>query len=136
MAQKSFLGKGLAFPVKPEPATGRLRQQTEEDDIREAVRIILGTRKGERVMRPEFGCGIHEFVFGTMDYDTLRQMESAVQEALVLWEPRIEQIQVRAEAGPDRDGQVLINIFYRVRSTNNLYNLVYPFYINEGAGGA
>lgn len=136
MAQKSFLGRGLAFPVRPEPATGRLREQTEEDDIREAIRIILGTRKGERVMRPEFGCGIYEFLFGTMDYDTLRQMERAVQEALILWEPRIEAIQTRAETGSGADGEVLITIFYRVRSTNNQFNLVYPFYMSEGFGGA
>lgn len=136
MAQKSFLGRGLAFPVRPEPATGRLREQTEEDDIREAIRIILGTRKGERVMRPEFGCGIYEFLFGTMDYDTLRQMERAVQEALILWEPRIEAIQTRAETGSGAGGEVLITIFYRVRSTNNQFNLVYPFYMSEGFGGA
>lgn len=132
---KGFLGKGLAFPVAPEPATGRLRERSGEEDIREAVGIILGTRKGERVMRPEFGCRIHEYVFGTMDYDTLRQMEGAVTEALILWEPRIEEIQVRADPDSDRDGTVLLTVAYRVRSTNNQYNLVFPFYMSEGAGG-
>lgn len=135
MAKNSFLGKGLAFPVRPEPATGRLREQTEEEDIREAIRIILGTRKGERVMRPEFGCGIHEYVFGTMDYDTFCRIEEAVKEALILWEPRITGISVRAQAAPGTEGMVLINVGYLVRSTNNQYNLVYPFYMSEGVGG-
>lgn len=135
MEQNGFLGRGLAFPVGPEPATGRLRERTGEEDIREAIRIILGTRRGERVMRPEFGCRIHEYVFGTMDYDTLRQMEGAAQEALILWEPRIEEIQVHAEPDPDEGGRVFLEVHYRVRSTNNQFNLVYPFYMSEGVGG-
>ena len=135
MADQSFLGKGMGFPVRPEPATGRIRMQKEDDDIREAICIILGTRKGERVMRPEFGCRIHEFVFETMDYSTFRQMENVVQEALILWEPRIENIRVKAEADGASNGVVLIRITYQVRSTNNLYNLVYPFYMSEGNGG-
>lgn len=135
MEQNGFWGRGLAFPVRPEPATGRLRERTGEEDIREAVGIILGTRQGERVMRPEFGCRIHEYVFGTMDYDTLRQMEGAAEESLILWEPRIQQIQVHAEPDPDEGGRVLLKVSYRVRSTNNQYNLVYPFYMSEGVGG-
>ncbi len=135
MEQRGFLGKGLAFPVRTEPATGRLKEQSGEEDIKEAVGIILGTRQGERVMRPDYGCRIHEYVFGTMDYDTLRQMEAAVTEALILWEPRIEAVQAQAKPDPDNGGRVLLFVSYRVRSTNNQYNLVYPFYMSEGVGG-
>lgn len=134
MAGQDFLGRGVAFPVRTEPATGRIRMQTEEMDIREAIPLILGTRKGERVMRPEFGCRIHEFAFGTTDYHTFRQMEEAVREALILWEPRIEDIRVQAGQDEGMDGVVLIKISCLVRSTNNPFNLVYPFYMNEGSG--
>ena len=125
-----FLGKGFAFPLSVDPVTGRMRMAEYEEDIRQAIYLIIMTRKGERVMRPEFGCSIHDYAFDSMDYGTLSKIEDAVREALVLWEPRIRDIEVRA-AGAEA-GRLDISISYVVRSTNNPYNLVYPFYISEG----
>ncbi|NPV90557.1 MAG: GPW/gp25 family protein [Firmicutes bacterium] len=129
---KSFLGRGWKFPVQVDPISGRIMLSEYEEDIAESIRVILATSKGERVMRPEFGCGIHEYAFGLTDHTTLRLMESSVREAIMVWEPRVYQVEVSAAVDPADVGLVLINISYQVRSTNNLFNLVYPFYINEG----
>lgn len=131
---KGFLGTGFHFPIEVDEATGRMKEVSLEEDISQSIRIIMMTRKGERVMRPEFGCDIHDYVFGTMDYTTLVQMEHAVREALTIWEPRITQVEVAIDSGQEEEGVLLIRISYVVRSTNNPYNLVYPYYINEGMG--
>ncbi len=128
---KDFLGCGIHFPPRPDPVTGVLRMSGYEEDIKEAIRIILMTRRGERVMRPEFGCGIHDFAFSTMDYATLSQIEKSVKDALILWEPRIRDVEVDAKIGRG-EGVLDISISYVVRTTNNPYNLVFPFYISEG----
>ncbi|MDF2720876.1 MAG: baseplate protein [Paenibacillus sp.] len=127
-----FLGRGWKFPVQVDPATGRIQMSEYEEDIAEAIRIILGTSKGERVMRPTFGCDMREFVFGTTDDTTLRMLEGSIIEAIRIWEPRVEEVE--AKAIPDRadPGMVRIHIQYIVRSTNNLFNQVYPFYLFEG----
>lgn len=129
---KSFLGTGFGFPLQVDGATGKIVQVSGEEDIKQAIYIILMTAKGERVMRPDFGCEIHNYAFETVDFTTLSQMESAVRKALTLYEPRITEVQVSATLDPDISGKVLIHIAYIVRTTNNPYNLVYPFYINEG----
>ena len=129
---KEFLGRGWKFPVGVDAATGRVLMSEYEDDIKESIWIILSTSKGERVMRPNFGCGIHDFVFESMNMTNLGLMESSIREALSLWEPRIEVTGV--EASPDQNdaGKLVISIKYTVRSTNNQFNLVYPFYLKEG----
>lgn len=90
------------------------------------------TRQGERVMRPEFGCRIYEFAFGTTDYTSLSRMKHAVEEALKFWEPRITDVEANVTVADGETGLLQIEISYRVRSTNNPYNLVFPFYLNEG----
>jgi phage baseplate assembly protein W len=127
---KEFLGKGWKFPVKVD-SSGRIALSLYEEDIREAIRIILLTGKGERVMRPDFGAGLHDFVFDTMSVTNIGTMQSAIQNALMEWEPRIELLSVNVE--PDRGdiGTLLIDIDYRVRATNNQFNLVFPFYITK-----
>ena len=130
MNSSEFLGKGFAFPLGVDPVTGRMKMAEYEEDIRQAIYIILMTRKGERVMRPEFGCDIHNYSFSGADYESLYGIEEAVREALILWEPRITDVEVNAYAA--EAGKLNIEIGYVVRSTNNPYNLVYPFYINEG----
>lgn len=101
-----------------------------EEDIREAIRIILMTAKGERVMRPEFGAGLHDSVFETMSVTNVGIIQSAIQNALIELEPRIELLSVNVE--PDRGdvGTLLIDIDYVVRATNTQFNLVFPFYIS------
>lgn len=129
---KSFLGRGWKFPIKVDPISGRIMMSEYEEDIAEAIRIILSTLKGERVMRPTFGCGIHSYAFGLTNSTTLKLMESSVKEAIQSWEPRVYQVEVEANPDPADPGKVLIRIAYAIRSTNNLFNIVYPFYISEG----
>ena len=131
---KGFLGTGFHFPIEVEEATGRMKTVSLEEDITQAIRIILMTRKGERVMRPDFGCDIYDYAFDAMDYTTLVQMEHTVREALMIWEPRITNVEVRINDEQEQEGMLLIEISYLVRSTNNPFNLVYPYYINEGMG--
>ena len=130
---KEFLGAGWRFPIQVEAATGRIAMSREEENIQESIYVIIMTRPGERVMRPEFGCHIHDYLFQRADFPIQVQMEQAVLEALIRWEPRIRDIQVKAE--PQAGGeQVMIQVEYVVRSTNNPYNMVFPFYMTEGFG--
>lgn len=128
---KDFLGKGWKFPVHVNK-TGKLEMSAYEKDIEEAILIILKTAKGERVMRPDFGCGIFDFVFASMNTATITMMEARVREALVLWEPRIDIKNIDLSPDPGEDGRLLISIDYLVKSTNNRFNLVFPFYLREG----
>jgi uncharacterized protein len=128
---KDFLGKGWKFPVRTD-AQGRIALSEYEDDIKEAIRIILGTAKGERLMRPDFGCGIHEYVFASMNAVNLNLIENSVREALTLWEPRIEVLSVKVNVQNADNGKLITNIEYKVRATNTQFNLVYPFYLKEG----
>jgi len=129
---KEFLGRGWKFPVNVN-SEGKITMSEYEDDIRESIWIILSTSKGERVMRQDFGCGINDFVFSSIDTSTLALIESTVREALILWEPRIEVIAVKVSTDNIKEGKLIVNIDYEVRRTNNQFNLVYPFYLTEGA---
>lgn len=133
MANKSkdFLGTGWKYPVKVD-IDRKIAMSEYEEDIEEAIRIILGTAKGERVMRPDFGCGIHEMVFEPIDTTTVNLIENSVRDGLIQWEPRIEVIKVEVSTKESAQGKLLISIDYRVRVTNNQFNLVYPFYVKEG----
>lgn len=125
--QADFLGTGWSFPIELDDRHGVMMTQAEEN-IRQSIWIILATAPGERVMQPEFGCGIHELVFAVNDANTSRSAVERVREALIRWEPRITVLSVSAEEGAS--GAVLyLNIHYRVRITNNLFNLVFPFYL-------
>ncbi|MFK7695877.1 GPW/gp25 family protein [Paenibacillus sp. HJGM_3] len=127
-----FLGTGWAFPVRIDGTTGRVALSSNERDIEESIRLILFTAKGERIMRPEFGCGIHDFVFDSMNTTMIGLAESSVREALTRWEPRIEVLEVTAAQDSGYAGRLMIHIRYAVRTTNQLFNLVYPFYLREG----
>lgn len=129
-----FLGKGWSFPVRLDYQDSRypVAMSVGEASIREAIWIILATAPGERVMRPDFGCGLHRLVFAVNDAATLGQVRKELRDALVRWEPRIDVIAVETEMR-GRGEVLLINIHYRVRSTNNYFNLVYPFYLAVGA---
>lgn len=128
---KNFLGVGWKYPVYVDNQ-GKIAVSKFEDDIEEAIVIILGTAKGERLMRPDFGCGIHEYVFSTMSTANLHLIENSVREALILWEPRIEILNVGSDTQYANEGKLLINIEYKVRVSNTRHNLVYPFYLKEG----
>ncbi|MFC6724195.1 GPW/gp25 family protein [Halobium palmae] len=128
---REFLGTGWQFPVATD-RTGAIERSTADADIRESIRLVLTTAKGERVMRPDFGCGIHEFAFATVNTTTLSLVEQSVTDALRRWEPRIEVESVEASPTELNRGYLSISIDYRVRSTNTQANLVFPFYLREG----
>jgi len=127
---KDFLGRGWKFPVEAD-LSGKFSLSEYEEDVRESIRIILLTSRGERVMRPDFGSGLHEFVFATMSATTIGALQATVRDALVKWEPRIQVLAVDVAAEAGELGKLLINIDYRVRATNTRFNLVFPFYLRE-----
>ncbi|QAY79323.1 GPW/gp25 family protein [Sphingosinicella sp. BN140058] len=130
--QRDFLGIGWSYPVATDPLSGDVALSAYERDIKEAIRIILETAPGERVMRPRFGCGIHDLVFEEMSATTLFGVEAAVREALTLFEPRIELQDVNVDPFQATSGMLIVSITYRVRRTNQIDNLVYPFFFKEG----
>jgi phage baseplate assembly protein W len=128
------LGKGWGFPVALEEAgdeQSRFVTAAYEESVRQSILIILSTAKGERVMRPDFGCGLQELVFAVNNSATQGMAEFEVHQALETWEPRIDVLRVEAVAAGERGEQLLIAIDYRVRSTDTRFNLVYPFYLDR-----
>jgi phage baseplate assembly protein W len=123
-----IIGSGLAFPLRLD-RRGGIALVHGEADIQQAIQIILGTAPGDRPMRPEFGCGVHEFVFDSIDANMLGRVEQAVRYALERWEPRIRVQAIDFDLEQAADGRLGIVIGYEVRSTNVARNLVYPFYV-------
>jgi phage baseplate assembly protein W len=130
-AEKNFLGSGWAFPVSVDSVTGRVGESSGEEKIAQAIQLILQTRKGEQIMRPEFGCDLARYTFAEMNYTVMSEIEIEVKKEIILWEPRVIDVEVTCKMDSETDGLLLIDISYVVRSTNNPYNLVYPFYLNE-----
>jgi len=130
--RKEFLGRGWAMPVDVDPYTGLIAMAQYEEDIRQSIRIILETAKGERVMRPNFGCGIHDLVFEAIDTTALTRIQSEVEEALRRFEARIDVLEVIVDEDATSQGELLVQLEYRVRRTNQIGNLVFPFYYREG----
>ena len=128
---KAFLGHGWAFPVMP-ATDGTIAMADYETDVRQAIHIILGCNPGERAMRPDFGAGLNALLFEPINQTTMALAQYRVQQALILWEPRIDSVGVTVTADPP-NGLLTFDIRYRVRTTNTFYNLVYPFYVREGA---
>jgi phage baseplate assembly protein W len=122
-----ILGSGWAFPPTVD-ARGRIALARQERDIEEAIYMILLTPKGQRVMRPEFGCRIHELIFAPNDAGTVGLAEYYVEEALGMWEPRIRVQDIDARPDPDNTGRLLIDITYEVKATHDTRSLVFPFY--------
>ena len=123
-----ILGSGVAFPLQVD-RRGGIALAHDETDVDQAIQLILGTAPGERPMRPEFGCGVHDFVFDTIDAGTVARMETEIRAALDRWEPRIEVSELDFDLDGVERGELLINIAYRLRATNHMRNLVYPFYV-------
>lgn len=134
MNEHSFLGNGWSFEVMPDRITGRIRMCQGEDDIAQAVRLILNTRRGERVMRPDFGCRLCDFAFETLSQSVRSEIIEEIKNSLTLHEPRISGIEVTID-DITPNGCVVFNISYVVRAVNSPYNLVFPFYIEEGGSG-
>ncbi len=122
------LGTGVAFPIEPD-SNGRVALARDELDVEQAITIILSTVPGERPMRPEFGCAVHECTFATVDALTLERVENAVRAALDRWEPRVETHSVKFDLSRVQEGRLNVEVGYIVRATNSVRNLVHPFYV-------
>jgi Bacteriophage baseplate protein W len=126
--ESDFIGAGWAFPLKTD-ATGGVALVTSTREIEESIRLILGTARGERPMRPEFGCRIHDHVFGPANAATAGQIAYDVREALERWEPRIDLLDVSIAFDRIQTGVLFVDVAYEIRGTNDPRNLVFPFYV-------
>lgn len=122
-----FIGRGLAFPLRAD-AGGAIALVGGAEDIDRALRIILSTAPGERVMRPDFGCAIWELIFDPLNHNTIGLMAQSVREAVGQWEPRVDLESVEVTVGPS-GAEARIDLTYRIKATNDRRNLVYPFYV-------
>jgi phage baseplate assembly protein W len=125
---RELLGRGWRFPIGVD-RDGRIAGESEDEKVRQAIVMILRTAPGERMMRPDFGCGIHDLVFESLSDELVGRVRTEVTQALATWEPRADVLRVQVQ--PDREiaTRLLIEIEYRVRSTNSRFNLVFPFYV-------
>jgi uncharacterized protein len=131
MAAEDFIGTGVNFPIKVD-ARGRLTWSSGPPRLQDAIWLIVKTSLGERVMRPGFGAGVNDYVFQPNSPVTRAALAAAVRSALLRWEPRVDLDQVSVDPVEGEPSQVLVTIAFRVRTTNELFNLVYPFYLDEG----
>ena len=131
MTKREFLGVGWKFPLQVN-AIGGIAVSRYEQSIEESIYMILGTAKGERVMMPNFGCGMHDIVFAPNNPVVVTMVVDSTRRALVAHEPRIDVLTVNAETTQEQPNLLIIRINYRVRANNTIENLVYPFYITEG----
>jgi phage baseplate assembly protein W len=127
------IGVGWPFPIRP-GTDNRLRFQGGEEKIRQSIWLILSTAPGERLMLPEFGCGIHDLVFEANTASLRAIVQTRVREALDRWEARIDVLDVQVQTPPEQRNYLLIRIDYRIRATNAFFNLVFPFFLTEGPG--
>lgn len=133
-SSNSFLGKGWAFPPAFNKSTGTVEMVSDEEDIRQSLYILLSTSLGERVMQPDYGCNLNDYVFESLNSSTIGYIKERVANSILYYEPRIivEQIDVTSEGSADNlEGRFLINITYSIPGTNSRFNYVYPFYRNE-----
>jgi phage baseplate assembly protein W len=129
---KKYLGVGMAFPMDVD-GQGQVVLNSYEDHVRQSILLIMQTAKGERVMRPDFGAGLQTLVFEPAGPATAAMVQHEVQQALLRNEPRIDVLSVQVTADPAQPGVLTINVNYRVRQTDTIYNVVYPFFIERGA---
>ena len=123
-----IIGTGVAFPLRVD-RRGGVALSRDNDDVQEAIALILGTAPGERPMRPEFGCGVHNYIFESVDAYALGRIEYEILVALDRWEPRIEVLAIEFDLSNSDRGELMIDITYQLRATNDIRNLVYPFYV-------
>ena len=128
---RAFLGSGWGFPLTVRD-DGTPAMVDHEEDIRQAIPIILGTEPGERVMRPDFGAGLSLFVFEPVSRSTMTRLGNRVRDALIDFEARIDVLDVSVTTDTETRNRLAVDVSYRVRATNSLHNLVFPFYLDEG----
>ncbi len=130
--RRPFLGIGWKFPLQVTPR-GAIAMSSEEQRIEESILLVLSTAPGERLMLPDFGCGIHDLVFAPNDIGTVTKVIDLVRRSLTKYEPRIDVLDVTAETSSEQRNLLLIRVDYRIRDNNSMKNLVYPFFITEAA---
>ncbi len=133
---EEFIGAGWAFPLRVD-ASGGIALVRREQELEESIRLVLGTALGERPMRPEYGCAIHDYVFAPADATTAGRVAYEVRASLERWEPRIEVVDVEVSVEPEDASVLYITVTYAIRGTNDPRNLVFPFYVipsEESAG--
>jgi uncharacterized protein len=126
--KQDIMGVGWTFPLQID-SRGGIAMAKNEGSIEESIKVILGTARGERRMRPNFGCDIHTLVFAPNNATTWGQASHFVEEALAFWEPRIEVTGVESQADPLDPSHLFVDIQYRIKATNDARNIVYPFYL-------
>ena len=131
-AQDDFLGRGWSFPPSFLPALQGVEMTEKVEDIDRSLQILLSTRTGERVMEPKYGCNMDEMVFEPLSTSIKTVMVDKIKTAILYFEPRIDVTSILMNTTNELQGEVLIEIEYMVRATNNRYNFVFPYYINEG----
>ena len=124
---EAFVGAGWSFPFRTD-ATGSMALSSGDRELEEAIALVLGTAPGERPMRPEYGCAIHDFVFAPADATTAGRIAYEVRASLERWEPRIEVIEVQVSSDPGDQTILYIDVQYALAGTNDKRNLVFPFY--------
>jgi uncharacterized protein len=126
--ERDFLGKGLRFPVSVN-LNGGVSSSALEENVRQSIFIILGTAPGERIMRPDFGCRIHDLMFAPNNDITAARAEVYCEEAIYKYEPRVEKVTCTAGANVDQPNRLDIRIEYVIAGKHEKRNLVYPFYL-------
>lgn len=129
---KSFLGRGWSFPPRFNRSLRSVEMLEQEADIASSLEVLLGTMRGERVMLPQYGCNLDELIFETLDTRMKTLMADKIESAILYHEPRIELEKVQLDDSRELEGVVLIEVIYRVKTTNSRFNFVYPFYKIEG----
>lgn len=127
MPENNVRKVGWKFPVKPDLTTGRIMLSSYEDDIRESIRIIIMTKKGERMMRPDFGCNIHKYMFDILDVTTIRQIELEIEESIRKWEHRIDDLEVQVEESTEYSGILKINVSYSTFESADIIKQEYTY---------
>lgn len=131
-SNKDFLGRGWGFPPQFKQSGKKVGMTQGNEDIEKSLEILLGTRKGERVLMPDYGCNLDEMVFETFNQSLKTYLADMVKSAILYYEPRIEPLQVTIDESFINEGRLMIEIEFLVRATNSRFNKVYPFYLEEG----
>ena len=130
---RAYLGRGWGFPTRFNFQTRNVELVAEEADIRQSLMILLGTRPGERVMRPDFGCNLDIMLFEPLTTTLITEVKDVIRTAILYYEPRIEVLKIEIHAEANEASMILIELEYLIRNTNSRFNLVYPFYLDEAS---
>lgn len=133
MSSQAFLGTGWAFPPRFVDNGAKVETVSGAEDVHQSLQILLGTARGERLMREDFGADLRAFQFEEIDRALINRMTAQISDAILYYEPRVELLSLNLNPSEQQEGLLLIELSYAVQGTNSRFNMVYPFYLNEGA---